>query len=262
MPDQTAIPFWASLVERCSTDFGWKLSQDDMRQYAEYVSRLVDRGLVDDSELQQVLSNYHYDHTLVEALRDQRHPAHAERWASWSQQALGILLSRYRNIVNLDQPALSLEDLAQEAMHDLWRALPAYHYRSRFQTWAFTVISNCFVRAYRSARTQKRQIPGVAVSLEDAGELDCHRANSSYRTPDESAMASSLLSLSQQILSQHHDTRLRAVFYMWAQEDQPLRVIGAQLNLSVPRVHALLSRALEILRTENSLKHWNSSSLE
>lgn len=246
------------LVTQCSSDLGWNLSQPEILRYADYVAGLLSRGLIDAFELRQVLLNFHYDNTLVEALRDQRHPEHGARWLAWSQQALRVLLSRYRNIANLDHSVLSLEDLAQEAMLDLWRALPAYHYKSRFQTWAFAVIANCFVHTYRSARAQKRQLPGVAVPLDVAGELNGHSIGSSHRTPDESAMASSLLLLSQQILAQNTDTRLRAIFYLWAQEDQPLRVIGTHLNLSVPRVHALLNRALEILRNENSLRSWNA----
>jgi DNA-directed RNA polymerase sigma subunit (sigma70/sigma32) len=60
----------------------------------------------------------------------------------------------------------------------------------------------------------------------------------------------------QQVLGQHPDVRLRAIFQLWAFEEQTLRAIGERLNLSATRVHGLLAQAITLLRQELASHDW------
>lgn len=199
---------------------------------------------------------YHTEHALVEALRDAHHPDHAARWAEWTRHTLHILKARAGGLDRGATLATSLDDLVQEALYDLWRGVRTYQYRSRFQTWAFTVISNCFTRHRRARQAHKRSALPEAQSLEMLLAVGASIRDDTSLLPDEAALGATLAALAEQVLAQQPDQRLRVIFQLWAYEEQPLRTIGERLNLSVTRVHVLLVQALSLLRKELAIQDW------
>ncbi len=235
----------------------WDLSTETQRRYAEKIVELCPNlDMLRDDQLCTMIRNYHAEHNIVEALCQRDHPQHAECWVLWSQRAIRLLNTRYRNISGTDATVVSSDDLAQEAMHDLWYALHTFRYESSFQTWAFIVISNSFVKAYRVMHTQKRSAPHKPMPLEDLESAKHLTSCYDIPAPDEIALSQTFAKLLQQVLAEHHDARLQIIFHLWAHEDQPLRVIGDRLNLSIPRVHALLNQALSLLRSEERIQEW------
>jgi RNA polymerase sigma factor (sigma-70 family) len=246
------------LTRRLNEVEAWGLSPIQLVGYVEAIQACfseIDLPALD--QLQTIIINYHSEHELVEALRNRSHAEHAVRWTQWSNLALRILLMKYRYVSTSDAVAVNIDDLVQEAMSNLWLALSSFRYQSRFQTWAYTVISNCFVRAHRAAQMQKRAVALKSTSLEQLQDTSDLPPPTLAPSPEEETASRALAALVQQVLAQHHDTRLGLIFYLWAHEDQPLRVIGDRLNLSVPRVHALLGQALHLLRNEPTIREWS-----
>lgn len=245
------------LAEHLDKSQSWGLNYTTRLHYAQQVSALFPHiADLPDSQLRIILTNFHLDHRLVHALRDRHHPEHMESWNNWSRQAVRILATKLRHSSGVDLATMSMEDLAQEAMYDLWQALRNFRYESRFATWAFTIVSNCVSRAFRAAQTYKRRALVGAISLDPAPEQERPVPEVQGDCIESLTLGSTLAALSQQVLAQHPDVRLRMIFHLWTQEDQPLRVIGEQLNLSVPRVHALLNHAITLLRSAESIRDW------
>ena len=249
--------------ERCSNVVGqlnelnhWGLSAEELQGYSEHLTSIgLDITHVPEERLQALISNYHADHRLVAALSDRDDPLHLEHWEAWSKHVVRFVASRLRADGVADVATISYEDLGQEIMSDLWKALPSFRYESRLQTWVFTVAANRIARSFRAANTQKRR-PALDIhSLERVAFLEAtdHPLDMSI---EDVAMAQSFEALLRSILAEHPDARLLAIFHLWLHEDQPLRVIGDHLNLSVPRVHALLNHALTILRSEQRITNW------
>lgn len=234
----------------------WGLSRKELRDYIEHLVHIhPDIQHFADDHLRTVLSNYHADHRHVRALSDQGDPHHLELWENWSRQVVRLVAARLRANAAIDIATIAIDDLAQEVLSDIWQALPTFRYESRFQTWIFTVVANRIARSFRTATTKKRSPAEGTQSLERIVGLDLVEHPAAPSTEDV-AMENSLELLLQRILAEHPDARLQRVFHLWMYDDQPLRVIGDQLNLSVSRVHALLNNALTILRSEQRLKSW------
>lgn len=245
------------MIGELDVEQGWGLTLQTQKHYAQrFAARYGDMSGVGDAQLRVMLCNYHTEHPLVEALTDPVHPDHADRWSEWTKQALRQLACRYPGSSVADESTVSLEDLAQEAVYDLWRGLRTYRYQSRFHTWAYTVISNCFLRHHRSIKTQKRRDLSRTQSLDAILAVGDTLYDPKTQLPDEIAMSDVLVDLLQHVLGQHPDQRLSTIFRLWAYEEQTLRTIGLQLNLSVTRVHGLLTQAIALLRDELMNQDW------
>ncbi len=245
------------LLAQLNIELGWGLTLQAQQRYAEQIAKLCsDLSSPSDSELCRIVSYYHTEHQVVEALRDSTHPDHTTYWVEWTRQTLRWLIARSAVSLVIDEGAIDLDDLAQEALYDLWRGLGSYRYRSRFQTWAFTVISNCLIRACRASQTQKRGARPQTQSLDALIEAGHTLYDRTAPAPDELALSHTLDTLLQQTLTQHPDQRLTTIFQLWACEEQTLRTIGEQLNLSATRVHGLLHEALTLLRNELTSLDW------
>jgi RNA polymerase sigma factor (sigma-70 family) len=257
MPHELDLQHCLHLLAHLNLEFGWGLTLQAQQRYAEQIAETcADVPWPSDVELCRILAYYHADHQAVEALLDATHPDHVAHWAAWTQQALRWLIRRSAMSPVIDEGAVGLEDLAQEAMYDLWRGLRTYRYRSRLQTWAFTVISNCLIRYHRALQTEKRgahlQTQSLDVLIAAGYPLHEHTAPSA----DEIALSHFLDTLLRQVLQQHADHRLTMIYQLWVCEEQSLRIIAEQLHLSAARAHSLLRQARALLRNELTSQNW------
>lgn len=246
-----------AIITQLNAEEMWELSTETQREYVQcVVSYLSDAVVFSDALLRIMLRYYHTEHALVEALRDPGHPEHSEQWLKWTKQVLRILAAQLAGGYAAIESLISLEDLAQEAMHDLWRGLPSFRYQSRFYTWAYAVICHCLSRHYRALQTQKRNALIQIQSLEGMLSLIDTLPDRATLAPDEAALDGSFATLLRQVLARHPDDRLVPIFQLWAYEERTLRVIGEQLNLSTARVHTLLGQAIALLRNETAIRDW------
>lgn len=244
------------LVARLNDENLWALSPEAVITYATRITAISsDADPLSDERLCLRISNYHRDHALVEALCDGNHPNHATVWMEWTQQTLRFLFIKV--IGELPDTAVSLDDLTQDSLNDLWLGLPRFRYDSRFQTWAYTIISNRVSRYFRDTTAGKRVRLSSNVSLdkilEDSGDtfIDVH-------TPslDEIVLNKELDALLEEIFAQHPDERLKRIFDLWLHQEQTLRAIGEHMHLSASRVYVLLKQALDYLHNNASLRDW------
>jgi RNA polymerase sigma factor (sigma-70 family) len=237
-----------SLITTLNAEHGWALAPDDCTRYAAALSPLI--ADLPPEQWPAVVANYHADHDLVAALRDERHPEHAQAWERWAGQVLGVLRRTGRDWSR--DNATSTDDIAQIARAELVRALPGYHYRSRFSSWAFSVIARCARDQIRYARARRRT--GDTVSLQALAE---DRLPADPRELHERAARTRLLAERiAAVLDAHPDRRLRRIFQLWAVEERTSSEIGALINLHESRVRALLARARELLRADPALRDW------
>jgi RNA polymerase sigma factor (sigma-70 family) len=257
MPENSDLQRCLKLVGLLDAEHSWGLNQQVQQRYAEQIigscANIAGRT---DAQLSATLQYYHKDHALVEALRDPTHLDHADRWMEWTRQCLRILAAKIAGTQLIDAGAVSFEDLAQEANLDLWRGLRGFSYQSSFYTWAFTVIGHCVARHYRSLQTQKRGALAPAQSLDSMLAVGDTVQDHTMPSPDALARGTILSATIAHILDQQPDRRLTIIFQLWANEEQTLRAIGEQLNLSPARVHTLLKQAITLLHAELALQDW------
>lgn len=257
MPDDQAYQRCLRLATQLNGEQGWALPAQSLQRYAAYIaSHSPGIEAMSDTRACAILRYYHQEHALVEALLDPANPQHAARWEDWARQALRLLATKTAGARRSDADVVDIEDLTQEALQDLWRGLPHFSYQSSLQTWAFTVISNCLARHYRGLQTQKRGALPPPRSLDSLLASGDSLTDSSTPPPDDMASSRVLADLVHQVLRQHPDRRVATIFHMWANEEQTLRLIGDQLDLSTARVHALLRQAIDLLRSRQEIQHW------
>lgn len=257
MVDDTALQRCLELVALLDAEHEWGLALPDQWRYARAIVKCcINIADMSDAQICTSLRYYHKDHALVAALLDSAHPDHGERWIEWTRLTLRILAAKSAGTRLPDEIVASLEDLAQEAIQDLWRGLPHFSYQSSFQTWAFTVVGHYLARHYRALQTQKRSALPPPQSLDSMLAIGDTLCDDVTPPPDDVAFSNILAHLVNRVLEQHPDQRIPLVFHLWVYEEKPLRVIGDQLNLSPARVHALLKQTTQLLRSELTLQKW------
>jgi RNA polymerase sigma factor (sigma-70 family) len=256
MPDG-ALQRCLKLATSLNAKHEWGLTDTTLCEYARKAARFVaSNSAPTDMQLSAWLRYYHNDHALVEALLDSNHPEHMLRWGEWTRQALRILAAKTARTRLPDEVAASLEDLAQEAIQNLWCGLPSFSYQSSFTTWAFTIVGHCLARHYRAQQTQKRGALPPAQSLDSRLESGAAFDHDTTPAPDDEALSALLSELIDRALRQHPDGRIATIFHLWVTEEQTLRVIGDKLALSPARVHALLKQAIGLLQREEAIRQW------
>lgn len=246
------------LVEALDQSNAWRLPTAQRQQYAERIAALATQLELEAGEalLATMLTYYHTEHALVEALADAKHPDHPAVWRQVEGQVRSLLASKLAGRAPSDS-AVGLDDLTQEAVSDLWRGLRHFRYQSRLQTWVFTVASHCLNRALRAHRAQKRASMAQAQSLEALTEtLGDSLPDQHAVAPETVVQGRELSNLLRDVLACHPDRRLAMILQLWAVEDHSLREIGARMRLSVGRVHGLLAQAQALLRAHPSLQAW------
>lgn len=245
------------IVDQISVEQRWSLTEAAREQYAEFIAVNCEHIRQPNMlALSTMLRHYHTEHPIVEALCDSAHPEHAERWAEWVQKVVQLLTIKINTSATAERPDMSIEDLTQEALHDLWRGLRAYRYECRFRTWAFTVISNSLGRHYRALYAQKRGASAPAQSLDELMAGGGTLYENPTQQPESIALGATLSASLTDILARQPDQRLITIFLLWAYEGQPLRAISTQLNISISRVHTLLQQAIDVLRCDPFIQRW------
>lgn len=247
----------AHLREQCLTvlaslcdEQGWQLGAAQRHEYVDAVSPLLEPG-ASEAVVRQRLRYYHLDHEHVRALRDTRHPGHAAAWKEWLASALRIVVS-----TGLAEPTgalLAAEDLAQSALEELLASLPGYAYRSRFTTWAYTVIVRAARRHWTKLRAAKRSAPTAPLAAA-LGEDGPHAAADGH--PEQAADLRALTELICALLVEQRDKRMEKIFRLWAIEDKRLRDIALEVGLDSTRVSVLLKDARELLAGSHELRTW------
>lgn len=235
-------------VVACNERHAWRLDTFTCEHYAKALEPLLD-GLKTDL-WETVVTNYHNDHITVAALRDNSHPDHNQTWARWSTQAFGVL--RRTGLNWSHDRMIDTEDIAQIAQAELARALPGYRYRSRFSSWAYSVIWRCAQRQIRMGRAQCRSATIGSLDMLEEGAV----AALSEAGHEQTTQAHLLAAQVAYILAMHPDRRLTTIFQLWAIEERTSAEIGAIVQLHESRVRALLKQARELLRADPSIQCW------
>lgn len=249
MIDPNIVDRCHQLIAQSDEQLGWSLGPSAREHYAAVLAPLL-AGLPEE-RWPVVAFNYHTDHTIVAALRDADHPDHHSVWIRWCAQVVGVLRRSGRDWS--EDGLHSIDDLAQTARIALVQALPGYRYRSRFSSWAYSVIERSTRDQLRAARAQRRS--GDTTSLD--GLAEASQPSDRSAAHEQSAYARLLGERIAIVLGNHPDRRVARIFHLWAVEDRTSAEIGQIVNLHESRVRALLKMARELLRADPELQDWN-----
>jgi RNA polymerase sigma factor (sigma-70 family) len=247
--ETTLLARWFVVIAALSTERGWNLSSDDSTRYLLALRRFLPETCTA-SELRRICGYYHADHQFVEALCKSNHPLHNDLWIAWIAQAAQIL--RSAGLAWSTDTAVDCEDLAQIAQMALVVSLPTFTYRSRFSTWAHTVVVQSVQRHIRDSLAKKRaQRPD---SLDAMPEFDTQACDEEQ--PEQQAVTNALRDQVNAILIQEGDERLAQIFARWAVADQTTIEIGSLVHLHPSRVRTLLSEARTLLKQHPTIQTW------
>lgn len=159
---------------------------------------------------------------------------HERLQAKQYREAFTLLLPRYRDKVfrmtfSMLRNQAAAEDVAQDILVRVWRALPGYAAQASLSTWIYAISKNACLSELRKRRP--------VVSIDEDDEYDAQVACIGARDADDSATASVT-----QLLEQLPERYRQAVtlFYM---EDKSYEQTAASLGLPLGTVKALLHRA-------------------
>jgi RNA polymerase sigma-70 factor, ECF subfamily len=157
---------------------------------------------------------------------------HERLQARQYREAFALLLPRYRDKVfrltySMLRTRATAEDITQDVLLRIWRALPGYAGQSSLSTWIYAISRNACLSELRKRRPQ--------VSLDE--DEDGVHTEIGTADPDDSATLSVT-----QLLDQLPERYRQAVvlFYM---EDKSYEQTASSLGLPLGTVKALLHRA-------------------
>jgi RNA polymerase sigma-70 factor (ECF subfamily) len=161
---------------------------------------------------------------------------HAQLQVKQYREAFALLLPRYRDKVfrltfSMLRNRATAEDITQEILVRVWRALPGYGAQAALSTWIYAISKNACLSELRKRR------PVVSLDDDDEGAYDAEVAAIASTDADDSATVSVT-----QLLDQLPERYRQAVilFYM---EDKSYEQTAASLGLPLGTVKALLHRA-------------------
>jgi RNA polymerase sigma factor (sigma-70 family) len=240
---------YLAIIRGVDQELGWRLDQHEQERYATDIQPYIPANCTQD-QLRKIVTNYHADHTLVEALRDRRHQRYEAEWMSWVAQVLPIL--RRAGLDWSSDLLFDDEDLAQIARTELVRAINSFHYASRLSTWAHQVIVQSVRRAIRDRQALKRAIRPD--SLEQIRHVDASIGDAEH--PESAAAARVLVERIAAVLEERADRRLAHMFHLWVVADLRIEEIGKIVHLHPSRVRALLLQARQILCDAPEIQSW------
>lgn len=231
--------------------YGWRLTEEQQRKFVSELLPHLDDDCTD-SQLQKRIEHYYDDHDMVHALQNRNSLLHDEAWRRWRAQATAIL--RKNGLEWSHDAAAASEDLEQVALTAMARALPTFHYTSRFSTWAYSVIVQSVRRYFRDQQASKRV--GHTMSLDQSPEIEM--VQSAARSED-LAEAQTLKLLIQSVLMDRGGARLAWIFLLSVEADMQAEEIGKRVQLSSSRVRVLLMHARQILRQHPGILAWRDA---
>lgn len=231
-----------------SEQHAWSLSTHDQDRYAVALEPFLVKLPVE--QWQSVISNYHLDHKIVLSLGQCDHPQHTQFWEEWCSRVIGIL--RHSGQDWAHDSILDIDDLAQVARIALVRALPGYSYRSRFSSWAYSVIQRSVRDSIRASQAQRRS--ANTTPLDDLP--DALHPTRTADTHEELVQARLLAERIATVLRRHPDSRLVRIFQLWAIDGRSSAEIGELFKLHGSRVRALLHIARELLSNDPEIQAW------
>lgn len=135
------------------------------------------------------------------------------------------------------------EDLAQDALLRVWKALPSYDGRASLSTWIYTIARNVTYTELR--RTASRH----AFSMDDPDRLIELEKDPALSTADRAAGLKSDL----ETLLRRLPQRQRQVVTLFYLEQKSLEQVGAALDMPIGTVKSLLHRAKAALAAASEL---------
>ena len=241
-------------VEECNAALRWEIDAAQRQCYAAAMNTFLADDATDD-QLRDTAANYHADHAMVAALRDQAARSHDHLWEQWMRQVLQVL--RRAGLAWSSDGAIDSDDLAQIARVELVRALPGYRYQSRFTIWASRVVVQSVRRHLRDSQRAKRAVRPE--SLDQIAEADAPL--DLFNTTESNVHARVLYDMIMAILAEQPDQRWRYLFHLAAVEDLRVAEIGALVQLSQPRVRALLQQIRQLLQQNPAIEAWQAAEM-
>lgn len=229
------------LLQEWLTTTGRSLDEAQSRQYLAAALHHIP----EDSNAQPVFAffeHFHEDHELVASLQQPWHPLHEANWQDWSLRV--VLILRHRNLFWSRDIAIAEEDLAQIGRTELLASLDMFHYRSRFSTWAYNVISRSAQRCIRDQGAKKRSAPADYLPVADEQVL----LIADEEMPDLMICSKMLYAEVAQILHDRLGPKTALVFQLFTCKDMKASAIAAQCNLHLAEVHQMIREARRVLR--------------
>lgn len=181
------------------------------------------------------------DVRIMLKVRDGDDAAFNQLVLNYQDRLIGLL----RHLVG-DQTAA--EDLAQDVFLRVFRARRGYEPTAKFSTWLFRIAGNLALNRRRDLGRRKE----VNLATEESGSVgvrpgDGLLAEKSALMPTRQADKSEVQNMVREALTSLND-RQRIALLLHRFEEMSYADIGATLDLTVPAVKSLLSRARESLR--------------
>jgi RNA polymerase sigma factor (sigma-70 family) len=231
----------------------WELSQETLWRYViGLLPHLSDTS--SDQQLARAVTNYHLDHHLMNVLANHTYPEHTLGWQQWLNNIIKIL--SHNGLQQLSDPSIEFGDLVQVASIALARALPTYHYQSRFSTWAYSIIVRSVQRYLRDLQAAKRT--NQRYSLAQSPNIDLPIDVAEH--PENIIAARALGDQINKVLMRESDHRLSTIFRMHVIEDQHINTIGNELQLHPSRIRALLHHTKTLLQQNPDILAWLQTS--
>jgi RNA polymerase sigma factor (sigma-70 family) len=252
--EQNPLHRCLAVVAECDAVEGWRLTRSQREHYATALAAIIATDLPPHS-VRQVVVNYHQDHRLVAILRDAQHPDHVIRWIRWTQRVQAVLAQAGLNWSS--DAAVDGEDLTQIALMALARALPSYRYRSRFNVWAYSVVTRAIRRHIRDSLRERRAARPASLD-----QLIAAEGESGPATEDDGASAAHARLLYEHVravLAGHPDRRLKYLFHLAYVEGRSMAEIGGAVRLHHSRVRTLLHQARTMLHNDPEIQAWRQA---
>lgn len=229
----------------------WMLNASQIDEYTAAITRLYPE-LPDNLELLDTwITNYHSEHRLIQALRDESHPDHARAWNDLMRQIANQLAPK-------DVPAdgdrqTIMSDLIQETCLQIFKAINQFKYKSRLRTWIYTIVNNQYLQYIRKLKIRNQLIPDQSLDNDIGLELADHSEAMEHVVGFNLLHHHCITRLRQTA-----DQRLAAIFQYYAVEQLTLKQIAAKVGLSIGRVHELFKKIQAILYADPVIIHWRN----
>lgn len=170
-------------------------------------------------------------------------------------EAFAKLVTTYQDrlttiFFHMTQNQEAAEDLAQDVFVRIYRARHGYQPTARFSTWLFRIANNLAINSHRN-KTRRKEISlptGESTSMSGVGPEAGELADKSALMPTRQLDKHELQLVVQKAIEQLND-RQRLAVLLHKFEGMGYGEIAETMEMSVPAIKSLLSRARDSLRT-------------